>query len=71
MSTLVPNSFSSKCASFSQEMNTSPWLRCAKVTDEPLAPESSTGTLANSLVTNSLALASLPYLRLANSQAAK
>ena len=40
----LPNWFSTRKASFSQEMNTSPMPRWAKVVVEPRAPESSTGT---------------------------
>ena len=58
----------SKCMSFLQnvaikKLNTSPWARCAKVIDDPRAPESSTGTLAYSWATNALAWASLPFQR--------
>ena len=52
-------------------MNTSPWLRCAKVMEEPRAPVSSTGTFLYKAATNSFAFASPPYLRFANSHAAK
>ena len=52
-------------------MNTSPMFRWANVIDEPRAPVSSTGTFSNSLPTNSRALAAEPYLRRANSQAAR
>ena len=43
-SNLVPNSLSSRLASFSQAISTSPWARWAKVMVEPRAPVSSTGT---------------------------
>ncbi|MCY1539616.1 hypothetical protein D9M68_752110 [compost metagenome] len=66
-----PNSFSARKASFSQASSTSPTPRCTKVMVEPRAPVSSTGTFLYRLPTNSLALASPPYLRLANSQAAR
>ena len=56
----LPCSRSARCASFSQEMATSPMPRCANVVSEPRAPVSSTGTFLYSLRTNSRALASLP-----------
>ena len=67
----APSSLIDRNASFSQAISTSPIPRSMKVVVAPRAPESSTGTLAYSLPTNSCALASLPYLRLANSQAAR
>ena len=40
----LPNCFTIRKASFSQERKTSPMPRWAKVVVEPRAPESSTGT---------------------------
>ena len=68
-SNLLPNFFQ-QVGLVLHAISTSPWLRWAKVMVNR-AHQCPNGTLANSLAMNSLALASLPYLRLANSQAAR
>ena len=56
----VPSSAPMAIASFSKVTSASPTSRCVKVVVAPRPPPSSTGTLANSLVTKSRAAASLP-----------